>query len=489
MELINEVSIENEKTKLSVASYTLGCKVNKYESDAVVASFIRNGYILSDIENKADVYILNTCSVTGEAGRKSGQILRKLRKQNPKAVIVAMGCHIQLGGFNDVADIIVGTQGKNKIFQAVETFIKAWQDAGFAESSRPPVMDLSSVMALSSIPEYEELGVVDMQSETRAYIKIQDGCNNFCSFCTIPFARGRVRSRLPKNVLAETAALAASGYKEVVLTGIHVCSYGEDFNQEDSGDVKNLIDLVDKMKDIKGLERIRLGSLEPLSINKEFIRRAAANPLVCPHFHLSLQSGCTATLKRMRRRYTADDFMEVVHGLREAYGKEVGITTDIIVGFPGESDEEFAQSLAFCEAVGFSRMHIFRYSERKGTAAVRYPNKVSAETAMQRSKEMADLNKRLQNERNKERLGKKECLILEQKNRDGLWEGYTPAYDSVILYRFPEQNSADAICLPDSEFEAAKILNYDALSSGMMVECKVFGSENGNLKAYPLELK
>lgn len=471
---------QGQQEKLRVASYTLGCKVNQYESDAILQGFLRKGYSLATFEEEADVYILNTCSVTGEAGRKSGQMLRKARKKNPKAILVAMGCHIQLGGFGEVADILVGTQGKSKIFQAVESFLKAWQDAGYEDSRRPPLMDLTSPMALSSVPEYEELGIVDQQSDTRAYVKVQDGCNNFCSFCTIPFARGRVRSRKPQYVIEEVQSLVSQGYREIVLTGIHVCSYGEDFPDavaEKKGTAWALMDLIDSLQIVEGLERIRLGSLEPLSISKEFIDRAVKNPLLCPHYHLSLQSGCTATLKRMRRRYTAEQFAEVVENLRQAYGERLGLTTDVIVGFPGETEEEFAASLKFCEEMNFSRMHIFRYSEREGTAAVRYPNKVPAELAMQRAKVLNQLNQNLQKKRAESRIGLEETLILEQKNRDGFWEGYTPSYDSVTIF-------------PLAEFEAPYEPGspYAQLERGMAVKCKIFGQAHGLLHAALLEI-
>lgn len=418
-----------EIKKIRVALFNLGCKVNRYETDAVGQQFASAGYELVDYDEQADIYVLNTCSVTGEAGRKSGQLLRRARKQNPAAVVVVMGCHVQLGGPVDVADIVVGTQGKSRVFAAVEHFREQWAVHDFAPEHRPEQIDLIHALDLVEAPDFEEFGSVDQQSETRAYIKIQDGCNNFCSYCAIPFARGRVRSRSEESILREAKQLAQAGFKEVVLTGIHVCSYGKE-RQEDS---TALTRLCAEIAAISGIERIRLGSLEPLSITPEFIRQAAANPKLCPHFHLSLQSGCAQTLRRMRRRYTANQYREVVRGLRAAYGERLGLTTDVIVGFPGETDEEFAESLAFCEEMAFMRMHIFRYSERAGTAAVEFPGKVAPEVAADRAARLSALAEQMQVAHQKSRIGERDHIILEQKNREGYFEGYTPSYDMVVL--------------------------------------------------------
>lgn len=422
----------------SVASYTLGCKVNQYETDAIVQGFLKRGYRRAEEGEAASVYILNTCTVTGEAGRKSGQLLRRARKNNPRAILVAMGCHIQLGGFADVADIIVGTQGKTLIYNAVKLFDETWAKDDYQASFRPPLIDLTTNLALNNVPDYEELGIVDDQEETRAYIKVQDGCNQFCSFCTIPYARGRVRSRSVASVVEEAKALVKKGYLEVVVTGIHVCSYGQDLD-EFKGKYKRqdgalaLMDLIDELAKIEGLWRIRLGSLEPLSISEEFILRAAKQEKLCPHFHLSLQSGSDATLRRMRRRYNSSQFMNIVNNLKKAYGKNLALTTDVIVGFPGETEEEFKETYEFCKQVNFSRMHIFRYSERKNTAAVNYENKVDAVTSSQRAKVLGELSQSMQIARQRALIGKRAKLILEQKNRDGFWEGYTDLYDSVTL--------------------------------------------------------
>lgn len=412
-----------------VAVLNLGCKVNRYESDAVAQRFVEAGYEEVPFDRLADVYVLNTCAVTGEAARKSGQLLRRARKKNPEAVVVAMGCHVELGGETAVADVIVGNQGKSRVFEAVDYFRRQWAEAGFLPDKRPAAIDLSQELSQEEGAQFEDFGLVDHQSETRAYLKIQDGCNNFCSYCAIPFARGRVRSRAEASVLQEAEALAARGFKEVVLTGIHVCSYGKDWGEDSLA----LAKLCQKIATIPGIERIRLGSLEPLSVSEAFVDSLATIPEFCPHFHLSLQSGSEAVLRLMRRRYTAEQYRQVVQKLKATFGERLGLTTDVIVGFPGEDEACFEESLAFCEEMDFLRMHIFRYSERAGTAAVRLPNKVAAEVSARRSMRMAHLAEHMQQKHLRARLGQEESILLEQQKEAGLWEGYSARYEALLL--------------------------------------------------------
>lgn len=450
---------EREGQAPRVALFNLGCKVNRYETDAVGQQFAEAGYDIVPFDDAAEVYILNTCAVTGEAARKSGQMLRRARKQNTDAVVVVMGCHVQLGGACEPADIVVGTQGKSRVFQAVEHFREEWALGGFAPDRRPDRMDLSQTYDLLEAPDFEDFGTVEHQSETRAYIKIQDGCNNFCSYCAIPYARGRVRSRNRNSILAEGRQLAEAGYKEVVLTGIHVCSYGKERGEDSTA----LTELCARLAEIPGIERIRLGSLEPLSVTSEFIRQAAANEKLCPHFHLSLQSGSADTLRRMRRRYTAEQYRRVVRELRAAYGDRLGLTTDVIVGFPGETEEEFAESYAFCEEMGFTRMHIFRYSERAGTDAVKLPDKVLPEVSAERAAKLAGLAARLQHTHREQRLGQRDSLLLEQTNREGCFEGYTPNYDALVLDK-----------------------PYEGLVSGQLLEVELIGEAGDRFLCRPV---
>lgn len=412
-----------------IAVLNLGCKVNRYETDAVLQQFLDAGYQPAGFREAADVYVLNTCAVTGEAARKSGQMLRRARKQNPDAVLVVMGCHIQLGGDWAEADIAVGNQGKSRVYAAVEHFRRDWEDRGGRSEDRPEPVDLSQPMPLTERVDFEDFGSVSHQTETRAYLKIQDGCNNFCSYCAIPYARGRVRSRSEESILQEAADLAAQGFQELVLTGIHVCSYGKDRGEPSTA----LMELCSKIAAIPGVQRLRLGSLEPLSVTEEFVRLAAANPKLCPHFHLSLQSGSDGTLQRMRRKYTAQQFRQVVQALRSAYGSGLGLTTDVIVGFPGETEEEFVESVAFCREMAFSRMHVFRYSQRAGTAAVSLPNPVSPEVSSLRAGVMGQLAEQMQAAHAQNRMGQTEQILLEQLDEAGCYTGYAPNYDPLVL--------------------------------------------------------
>ncbi|MBO4288466.1 MAG: tRNA (N(6)-L-threonylcarbamoyladenosine(37)-C(2))-methylthiotransferase MtaB, partial [Lachnospiraceae bacterium] len=341
-----------------IAFHNLGCKVNAYETEAMIRQLKEAGYEIVDFSEKADVYVVNTCTVTGVADKKSRQMLHRAKKNNPKALVVAVGCYVQADPARALADeavdLVVGNHEKNRLAELIEN-------------------KLSEVADINSIKEYEPLFVDRFDSHTRAFVKIQDGCNQFCSYCLIPYVRGRVRSREPEDVVKEIESIAAAGCKEVVLTGIHLSSYGNDGRPEHMGPA--LLDLISRLSGIEGLERIRLGSLEPRIITEEFAGTLAKEPKFCPHFHLSLQSGCDATLKRMNRHYTAAEFKEKCELLRRHF-KLPAITTDVIVGFPGETEEEFACTAAYLRDLHLSKLHVFPYSLRKGTAAERLPGRV-----------------------------------------------------------------------------------------------------------------
>ena len=384
----------------SVALHNLGCKVNAYELEAIGQKLQEKGYQIVPFDDIADVYIVNTCTVTNIADRKSRQMLHRARRRNPDAVVVALGCYVQTGKeealLDGSIDLAVGNNRKKELPELLEEFLRKRDvlremEAGGSEKDGlvdQKTLNRRSVIDIDREQEYEEMlseGGADMKpsgEHTRAYIKIQDGCNQFCSYCIIPFARGRVRSRRPEDVLREVRRLAAGGCREVVLTGIHISSYGMDFIQKTDGDYlesgsdlrqtaqkrQYLLNLVREIAGTEGIERVRLGSLEPRIITREFAEGLAALPQVCPHFHLSLQSGCDATLKRMNRHYTAEEYYEKVRLLREVFDNPA-ITTDVIVGFPGETEEEFETTAAFLEKVHFFEMHVFKYSVRKGTVA------------------------------------------------------------------------------------------------------------------------
>ncbi len=396
-----------------VALQNLGCKVNRYESDAILMQFENHGYEVVDFSEEADIYLVNTCAVTAEAARKSRQFLRRPKHMNPHALVVGLGCQTELleqdGEEGAYADLIIGNAYKDRAFEIVEEFLESGNQPDF--------------MPIDRASDFAEFGPVSRQKECRAYIKVQDGCNNFCSYCTIPFARGRVRSRSRDKILQEARALAKAGYKEVVLTGIHVCSFEMDQGKDSSA----IVDLALEIGQIQGIERIRLTSLEPQSITKEFVDKAKANPKLCPHFHLSLQSGSDKTLKAMNRKYDTTQFRRAVQYIKEAFPL-VGLTTDVIVGFPGEDKKAFEESRDFCKEMGFSRMHVFRYSERPGTRAVKFPNKVPASVAKERSQMLIDLAQEMEEAYFSKRQGQEARVLLERKNDQGLWQGYTEDY-------------------------------------------------------------
>ncbi len=385
--------------KKTVAFCTLGCKVNQYETDAMRGSFEAEGYEVKEFSQEASVYVINTCTVTNMADRKSRQMMHRAKKKNPDGIIVAVGCYVQAAKEqleeDTLIDLVIGNNMKSQVVQIVEQYI---QDNRHTEDRDAYVADIAHSH------EYETMHIETVSEHTRAYIKIQDGCNQFCSYCIIPYARGRVRSRKMEDILQEVRDLTANGYKEIVLTGIHISSYGLDFEhtadeQEDYGPFKNsaLIDLIEALSGIEGLERIRLGSLEPRIITENFIRRLCKVPQICPHFHLSLQSGCDETLKRMNRHYTTALYLEKCGILRQYFDRPA-LTTDVIVGFPGETEEEFAQTERFLETVHFSDMHIFKYSKRRGTKAADMPNQIDPQIQSVRSEKLIALGERMKDD-------------------------------------------------------------------------------------------
>ena len=403
-----------------VALHNLGCKVNAYEMEAMQQLLEENGYTIVPFEEKADIYIVNTCTVTNMADRKSRQMLHRAKKRNPDAVIVAAGCYVQEKGnqADGCIDIIVGNNKKKDIAAILDQYER---------EKKEEVFDIR--LDINHAHEYEELSLAHTAEHTRAYIKIQDGCNQFCTYCIIPFARGRIRSRSQENVMGEVMRLAENGYKEVVLTGIHLSSYGMDFD----GEKDCLLSLIMQIHEIRGIERIRLGSLEPRVITEEFVKRLSALEKVCPHFHLSLQSGCDATLRRMNRRYSPEEYYEKCSLLRK-YFKNPALTTDIIVGFPGEREEEFKQSKAFVDKVGFYETHVFKYSRREGTKAAAMDGQIPEEIKTKRSNELLALNARKQEAFEKTFIGTvKEVLIEETEEcEDGIYGiGHTREYVKI----------------------------------------------------------
>ena len=401
------------------ALHNLGCKVNAYETEAMQHLLEDAGYEIVPFTETADVYVINTCSVTNMADRKSRQMLHKAKKNNPESIVVATGCYVQTKeqeAIEDLAiDIIIGNNRKHELVELINDYIKAH------DKSMDAVLDIND-----GNQEYEELYIEKTAEHTRAFIKVQDGCNQFCSYCIIPYARGRVRSRNAENVVEEVKRLASNGFKEVVLTGIHLSSYGVD-----CGD--NLFNLIKKVHEVEGIERIRLGSLEPRLITEEFTKELSTLKKICPHFHLSLQSGCDETLKRMNRKYTSAEYKNGCNILRK-YFKHPAITTDVIVGFPGETDEEFKTTKAFLEDIHFYEMHIFKYSKRQGTRAAVMANQIPEPVKTKRSAILFDIEKKMSDEFRKYYVGStQEVLFEEQVQIDGIeyYVGYTKEYVKV----------------------------------------------------------
>lgn len=394
-----------------VAFCTLGCKVNQYETNAMEQKFIQAGYQIKNFNEKADIYIINTCTVTNMSDKKSRQMIRKAKQLNKDAIVVAVGCYVQtakeeLENIKEL-DLILGNNEKKDIVQYVEK-----HQSGIKQIKYNDVLHQD---------EYDEYGFVTHIEQTRAIVKVQDGCDRFCSYCAIPYARGKVRSRKLENIIEEVTKLAQNGIKEVVITGIHIASYGKDFNEN-----IGLIDVLEKINEIEGIQRIRLGSLEPMLINENFLNRLSKLDKICHHFHLSLQSGCDETLKRMNRRYTTEEFRNVVNLLRNTYN-DVILTTDIIVGFPGETEEEFGKTYEFLKEIKFYKMHVFKYSKRSGTKAAIMPNQIKPEIQEERSKKLIELSDLNQKEYNKQYLGKTLEVLFEEQSGEYI-KGHTQNY-------------------------------------------------------------
>ncbi len=391
-----------------VALHNLGCKVNAYEIEAMQQLLEEAGYEIVPFEPGADIYVINTCTVTNIADRKSRQMLHKAKKMNPDAIVVATGCYVQTGGDklekDEAIDLVLGNNQKGNIVDALAEYTENKPGHG------------SHVIKINQTKEYEDLSIDHTAEHVRAYIKVQDGCNQFCTYCIIPYARGRVRSRNIESVLKEVRALAEKGYKEVVLTGIHLSSYGVDFPEEKK---ETLLSLIRAVHEIEGIKRIRLGSLEPGIVTREFAEGIAALPKVCPHFHLSLQSGCDETLERMNRRYRSGEYRERCELLREVYGNPA-LTTDVIVGFPKESEEEFQKSYDFVDSIRFYETHIFKYSRRQGTKAAAMDGQLTEAEKALRSEKMIAMHHRHASDYEKSMLGKNlEVLIEEEYEKDG----------------------------------------------------------------------
>ena len=409
-----------------VSFYTLGCKVNQYETNAMAQKFKEAGYEIVDMnEDISDICIVNTCTVTNMSDRKSRHSLRRVKEKNPSAIIAAVGCYAQVAK-NDLEnmpeiDIVLGNEEKANIVQYVEKFI---------ENEKK----LIEIEDIATKKEFEDMGQITYTEKTRAFIKVQDGCNQFCSYCIIPYARGRVRSRNAESIIKEITQIAQNGIKEVVITGIHVASYGRDFGNENG-----LIELLEKINEIEGIKRIRLGSLEPKIITEEFMQILSKLEKICHHFHLSLQSGCDATLKRMNRKYTTSEVKEIIERLRRYYD-DVMLTTDIIVGFPGETEEEFETTYQFLKQAKLYKMHVFQYSPRKGTRAAVMPNQIDVNIKEARSKKLIELSNENQKMYNQQLVGKEAEVLFEDKEvEDGItyFRGHTQNY-VLVKYKTDE---------------------------------------------------
>ena len=406
-----------------VALHNLGCKVNAYEVEAMQQLLEKAGYEIVPFEEGADIYLINTCTVTNIADRKSRQMLHKAKKMNPNAIVVATGCYVQTDTQkleeDSAVDLILGNNQKKQIVEALEEYEK--------EHTKKV-----KVIEINKTKEYEDLSIGYTAEHVRSYIKVQDGCNQFCTYCIIPYARGRVRSRKIAEVLDEVRALAARGYKEVVLTGIHLSSYGVDFKEEER---ESLLSLIQAVHEVEGIQRIRLGSLEPRIITEEFVKELVKCDKVCPHFHLSLQSGCDETLKRMNRKYTTEEYEEALNILRKYY-EHPALTTDVIAGFVGETEEEFEKTRAYLEKINLYEMHIFKYSVREGTRAQKMSGHVPEQVKTERSEVLLSMAKRHKTAFEEWYVGRKEKVLLEEiveKNGKKYFQGYTAHYVKVAV--------------------------------------------------------
>lgn len=437
-----------------VALHNLGCKVNAYEIEAMQQLLEEAGYEIVPFEPGADIYVINTCTVTNIADRKSRQMLHKAKKMNPEAIVVATGCYVQTGGEklekDEAIDLVLGNNQKINIVEALAEYAENKPGHG------------SHVIKINQTKEYEELSIDHTAEHVRAYIKVQDGCNQFCTYCIIPYARGRVRSRNIESVLKEVRALAEKGYKEVVLTGIHLSSYGVDFPEEKK---ETLLSLLRAVHEIEGIRRIRLGSLEPGIVTREFAEGIAALPKVCPHFHLSLQSGCDETLERMNRRYRSGEYRERCELLREVYGNPA-LTTDVIVGFPQESEEEFRKSYDFVDSIRFYETHIFKYSRRQGTKAAAMDGQLTEAEKSFRSEKMIELHHRHAGDYEKSMLGKNlEVLIEEEYTKDGrTWYlGHSREYIKTAVPKSEAYGVNDIVIVKAEGFLEEHIMTGEAV--------------------------
>ena len=437
-----------------VALHNLGCKVNAYEIEAMQQLLEEAGYEIVPFEPGADIYVINTCTVTNIADRKSRQMLHKAKKMNPEAIVVATGCYVQTGGEklekDEAIDLVLGNNQKINIVEALAEYAENKPGHG------------SHVIKINQTKEYEELSIDHTAEHVRAYIKVQDGCNQFCTYCIIPYARGRVRSRNIESVLKEVRALAEKGYKEVVLTGIHLSSYGVDFPEEKK---ETLLSLIRAVHEIEGIRRIRLGSLEPGIVTREFAEGIAALPKVCPHFHLSLQSGCDETLERMNRRYRSGEYRERCELIREVYGNPA-LTTDVIVGFPQESEEEFRKSYDFVDSIRFYETHIFKYSRRQGTKAAAMDGQLTEAEKSFRSEKMIELHHRHAGDYEKSMLGKNlEVLIEEEYTKDGrTWYlGHSREYIKTAVPKSEAYGVNDIVIVKAEGFLEEHIMTGEAV--------------------------
>ena len=406
----------------TAALHNLGCKVNAYETEAMRQSLEEHGYKIVQFNEKADIYIINTCTVTNMADRKSRQMLHRAKKLNPDAVVVAVGCYVQAAGEairdDEAIDIIIGNNHKADLVHILEAYFESGESNVFLE-------DLSKESA------YEDMQMTTVGEHTRAFIKIQDGCNQFCTYCIIPYARGRIRSRDMEDINNEICKLSKCGYKEIVLTGIHLSSYGKDMKDANV----SLVDVIDRVCNIDGIERVRLGSLEPRIITEEFLQQLAKWPEFCPHFHLSLQSGCDDTLKRMNRHYTTEEYYEKCKMIREVF-PQAAITTDVIVGFPKETEDEFEKTEEFLKKIAFAEMHIFKYSKRAGTIAAKMDGQVKEEVKTVRSDRLIGLGLELRTDFVRQFVGTSvDVLVEEMVNIDGkqYLVGHTKEYVKVAF--------------------------------------------------------
>ncbi len=472
--------MEGIKHKMKVHFISLGCKTNQYESNAMEQSFIKKSYEIVDEKEKADIYVINTCSVTNIAERKSRQFLRRAKAINPDAIVIASGCYVQvakeeISKIKEV-DLVLGINEKNKIVEIVEDYLKNShisknqdinkkdKDEKIDKNKNTNINTNAIVTDVMHKDEYEEFGIITYTEVTRAVIKIQDGCDRFCTYCIIPYARGKVRSRQPENIISEIKEIAKKGIQEVVLTGIHIASYGKDFSEDDTKkyrklygyndtyekfdpkeDLKTggfrLIELLEQINKIDEIKRIRLGSIEPKLITEEFVNRLSKLKKICHHFHLSLQSGCNETLKRMNRRYTVEEFENICKILRKAY-QDVILTTDIIVGFPNETNEEFERTYNFLKRIKFYKMHIFKYSPKRGTVAEKMDNQIDGNIKEMRSQKLIELSNENQKEYNQSYIGKVVSVLFEEKDSDGYYKGHT---DNYLLVKIKSEKCLENI--------------------------------------------